>query len=100
MTVWREENNFRIEVVSGFVVIFFIIFYHFSFIEAGLCVVAITIILSAEIVNTAVEDLCNKIEPKHDKIIAKIKDTIGTSVLVSIAGAIDLGVLVFYHHFI
>ena len=99
LTVWNEEHNFRIEIVVALLVIFSIFYFQFSFIEAVLCIIAMTIVLSAEIINTVIEDLCNKVEPHHDQIIAKIKDTSGAFVLVSVLGAIIVGLLVFYHHF-
>jgi diacylglycerol kinase len=99
LTTWREEHNFRIEILVGFVVVFFIIFFDFTFVESALCILAITIVLIAEILNTAVEDLCNKVEPQHDPIIGKIKDTMAAFVLVSCLGAGVIGLLVFYHHF-
>ncbi len=97
---WREEFNFRIEILATVLVIFSIFYFHFSFIESAFCVVAITIVLSAEIINTAMEDLCNKIEPHHDRAIGKIKDTVGAFVFVSSLGAIIVGCLVFYSHFL
>jgi diacylglycerol kinase len=99
-TTWQEEQNFRIEILIGAIVVFFIIFFDFSFIESVVCIIAITIVLTAEIVNTAVEDLCNKIESQHDSIIGKIKDTMAAFVFVSSVGAFVIGCLVFYHHFI
>jgi diacylglycerol kinase (ATP) len=56
--------------------------------------------LSAEIINTSIEDLCNKVEPEYDPVIGKIKDTTGAFVLVAALGSVLVGVLVFYSHFI
>lgn len=98
-TTWREEQNFRIEILIGAIVVFFIIFFDFSFVESVFSILAITIVLAAEIVNTAVEDLCNKIEPQHDSIIGKIKDTMAAFVFVSSLGAAVVGFLVFFNHF-
>ncbi len=97
-TTWREEQNFKIEVVGATLVIFFIFYFRFSFVESALCIMAITIVLSAEIINTALEDLCDKIESRHDPIIGKVKDTTGAFVLISVLGATIVGALVFYHH--
>ena len=99
MTTWKEEHNFRIEVFAAILVVFFIIYFDFSFIESVFCIIAITIVLSAEIINTAIEDLCNKIQPNYDPVIGKIKDTMGAFVTVSALGAFIVGVLVFYNHF-
>lgn len=98
-TTWAEERNFRIEVFFVAVVTFFIFYFKFSFAETAFCVLAMTLVLSAEIVNTAMEDLCNFVEPEHNYVIGKIKDTMAGFVFISVMGAIIIGVLVFYSHF-
>ncbi len=99
-TVWQEERNFRIETVFALVVLFCVFYFQFTLDESALCVIAIIMVLSAEILNTAVEDLCNKIEINHDPVIGKIKDTMGAFVLVSVIGACVIALLVVYHHFL
>ncbi len=96
---WREEINFRIEVLVMLCLSFFIFYFKFSLAETAFCLVAVTMVLSAEIINTAIEDLCNKIEPNHDPVIGKIKDTASAFVLVSTLGSIAVGCIVFYNHF-
>ncbi len=98
-TTWNEENNFRIEVVVAFLLSIFMVYFKFSFIEAALCVFAMTLVLTSEIINTAIEDLCNRVEPNHDPLVGKIKDTVGAFVLVAGTGSIVIGVMVFIHHF-
>ena len=97
--MWREEHNFRIESIAALAVIFSIYYFDFTLIESGLCFVAILLVICAEIVNTAFEDLCNKIEPSQDPAIGKIKDTMAGFVLISALGALTLGVLVVHSHF-
>ena len=98
-TVWREERNFRIEILAAVVVLISAFVVPFSWIERGLLLAAITIVLTAEIVNTTVEDLCDKVEPEHDAVIGKIKDIMAAYVLVSVCGAIALGVCALLSHF-
>ena len=98
-TVWREENNFRIEILIALIFSFVMFYFHFSVVELALGFLAIIVVLTSEIINTAIEDLCNKIEPHHDSKIGKIKDTVGAFVLVAVVGAVIVGVLIFYHHF-
>ncbi len=99
-TVWKEERNFRIDVLAALAVLFCIFYFNFSFIESALVILAVVIVLSAEIVNTALEDLCDKVEPGQDKLIGKIKDIMAAYVLVSALGAAFIGALVFSHHFL
>ncbi len=98
-TTWKEENSFRIGVIVAIWVGIFALYFDFSFEEMVFCVIAITIVLCAEIINTAIEDVCNKIEPNQDSVIGKIKDISAGFVLLSVVGAGVLGFLVFHHHF-
>lgn len=107
-TVWKEERNFRLEIFIGTVVIFCLFYFNFSLIQSALVFVAVTIVLCAEIVNTIVEDLCDKVVASsatrreggnYDPIIGKIKDMSAAFVLTSVLGAVIVGLLVFYNHF-
>lgn len=98
--VWMEEGNFRI--ITFFAVVAVVVGYYFDFtlVEFSITAVIITIVMVAEMVNTAIEDLCNKIEPNQDPAIGKIKDISSAFVLVSTVGASVAGLLVFWTHFI
>lgn len=97
--VWREEINFRIQLAVALLVIAAMIFFRFSFVETSIVIIAIIIVLITEIINTALEDLCNKIEPNQDAVIGKIKDMMAAFVLISVVGALIIGILTFFHHF-
>lgn len=95
-TVWREEKNFRIETIIAIGVILLGLLDGLSETKWALIWIAITIVLSSEIVNTAVEDICNKIEPETNPIIGKIKDIMAGFVLISCIGATMIGIIVFF----
>lgn len=98
--VWREEFNFRLEILAGAIVLATAYFFRFTYIESAFVVLAVTAILCAEILNTAIEDLCNKIEPNQNDAIRKIKDTAAAFVLIAIIGAIFLIAFAFSNHFL
>jgi len=98
-TTWKEEVNFRIEVLAGAVVIFCIYYFDFSYIESALSVVAVALVLVSEVINTIVEDFCNKVEPNQDPIIGKIKDMSAGFVLLSTLSAVVIGIFVLLNHF-
>lgn len=76
-----------------------VLYFHFQIYEMIPILICIFLVLSAEIINTVVEDVCDKIEPQHDRIIGKIKDMMAAYVLVTVLGSVVVGVLVFYSHF-
>ncbi len=93
--VWREEANFRIEVAVAVTVVALGVWLRFSALEWIIIAGCISAILSAEMVNTAIEDLCNKVEPSIDPAIGKIKDIMAGFVLVvSLGTAIVGGIIV------
>ncbi len=99
-TVFKEENNFRLEVFAGVIVVFCMFYFDFSLLENIICTLVITLVLGAEVINTAIEDLCNKVEPSQDALIGKVKDTMSAFVFLTSLGALIVGILVFYNHFV
>jgi diacylglycerol kinase len=80
--VWKEEANFRIQIGIGFVIIMLAYIFPFSLTERVFLLAAVFGVWLSEILNTAFEDMCNKIEPNHDPVIGKIKDMLAGFVLV------------------
>lgn len=90
--------NFRIQLVAAATVLFLAGVYSLTRAEFGLLLVAITIVLSAELANTAVERVCDLIAELHgigvDARIRDIKDMAAAAVLVAAIGATAIGVTV------
>lgn len=99
-TVWKEEVNFRVEVFAGIIALSSIFYFDLNYLEASLIIFAVTLVLVSEIINTIVEDLCNKIEPNNDPVIGKIKDLSASFVLLSCSGSLVVGIYVFCEHFL
>lgn len=99
VSVLREEDNFKIELTLGVLVLFAAFICHFNHVEWALVIFAIGLVVSAEIVNTVVEDLCNKIEPGQDPIIGKIKDMMAAYVLVCAIAALVIAAFLFLSRF-
>lgn len=98
-TVWREEVNFRIEFFVGMAVVALGFYFKLEIVEWVVIIGCITAVLSAEMVNTAIEDLCNKVEPNTDPAIGKVKDIMGGFVFTVALGAATVGALIFSRYF-
>lgn len=98
-TVWREERNFRIQTALGVLVLVWGFFASLATVEWIIIIACIGAVLGAEIINTAVEDLCNKVEPETDPVIGKIKDIMAGFVFVVCGVALCAGVLLVYAHY-
>lgn len=96
---WREEQNFRIEICIALGVIGALALFDFSYIDAALTILAIVLVLAAEVINTTFEDTLDKIEPEYDPIIGKIKDVAAGVVVLNVLGALAIGIVIIAHRF-
>lgn len=97
-TTWREEVNFRIEVVIAVIVLCSAYYLNFLMRDLTIIIGCIGAVLSAEILNTAVEDLCNKVEPNVDPVIGKVKDIMGGFVLLVCFMSATVGIVIFWSY--
>ncbi|MFC3756923.1 diacylglycerol kinase family protein [Chryseobacterium tructae] len=94
----KTERNFQIELLAFFVNLFLIFYLKLTFTDAALILLASVAVLSAEIFNTAIEKICDIIQPDFDKRIGFIKDiAAGAVVLIAITSA-AIGVLVYWKY--
>ena len=90
-----SEANFRIHVLAMVLVVTLGVVLQISTIEwlfvAGCCM----LVLSMELLNTAIEKLCNLISTEYHPLIKIIKDVAAAAVLVSAAGSAVTGLIIF-----
>lgn len=96
---WREEVNFRIEIGVAVAVCVASWYLGFDGLEWIIVIGCITVVLAAEMMNTAMEELCDKVEPAIDPAIGKVKDIMAGFTLVLSFGAVIIGSILFLHHF-
>jgi len=96
--VLLEERNFQIHIVLGVATIIIGMALEISQVEMMFVVVAIVFVIASEVINTAIEDLCDIVGPNPDSLIGKIKDISSGFVLISALGAIVIGIMVFLPH--
>jgi len=91
----RHERNMRIHTCIAAYVIFFGILGKVSAACWALFFLCFAAVMSAELVNTALERLCDVVEPEFNRAIGVIKDVASGAVLVSAACAAVAGLCVF-----
>lgn len=79
-----EEYSFLIEILIGFIFFAFLFFFDNSIEIKLLAVFSYFLILIVELINTAIERLCNRITLEHDEQIKIIKDISSASVFIAI----------------
>lgn len=91
----KYNQNLRIHFFVAFLVIIASIYFHVNSFEMGILGVMILLVISSEMINTAIEEMTDLITNEH-RLEAKIaKDVAAGMVLVAAIGSIVVGVLVF-----
>ncbi|RJR14157.1 diacylglycerol kinase family protein [Candidatus Parcubacteria bacterium] len=96
---WREEFNFKVHVVFAVAAPLLGWYLGISKTEFLIVILLIGLVMTAEIFNTALEELCDKFQPEHDPHIAKIKDLAAAAVLVSSIAALIVGLAIYLPYF-
>ncbi|WP_312301065.1 diacylglycerol kinase [Chryseobacterium sp.] len=91
----KTERNFQIEVAAFFVNLFLIFYFNLSGADAALIILVSSAILSAEIFNTAIEKICDIIQPDFDPKIGFIKDISAGAVILLAIAAVIIGVIIY-----
>ena len=94
-TLLKEEHNARIHLVAAFGVIVASIYLNISLIEWCLVVLCVVMIISAEAVNSAVENLTDLASPEYHPLARKAKDLAAAAVLIIAFGVAIIGGIIF-----
>lgn len=94
-TALTSQINIRLHFVSGSVVLFLAVYLHIPFSELLVLILAITLVMLAEMVNTAIEFLCNAVTLEHREYIKHAKDVSAGAVLLTAIFALLIGIIVF-----
>ncbi|MDR9399232.1 diacylglycerol kinase family protein [Salibacter sp.] len=94
-TLFREEDNAKVHVLTAVIVIIGGFYFDISHVEWMLIAIAIGFVLVTEIVNTALENICDYLTEETDPLIKRIKDLSAGAVLISALTAIVIGLIVF-----
>lgn len=93
--VFKNEQNFKIHILATILVISAGVFFSIDKTEWMIIIIAISIVLTSELINSAIEYLSNFVSPNfHDKIKI-IKDASAGAVLISAIGALVLALVIF-----
>lgn len=94
----KSERNFQIEVFAFFINLFLIFYLKLSTIDTVLVLIISFGVLIAEIFNTAIEKICDIIQPEFDKRIGFIKDISAGAVILMTISSIIVGILVYWKY--
>ena len=96
----RSQHNTWIHASVSVVVLALGLGLGLSHAEWCVVVLAMTLVWSAEAVNTAFEALCDVASPARHPLVERAKDIAAGAVLIAAAGAAVVGLLVFVPHLV
>lgn len=94
-TLFLEEHNSRIHVVITILVIAAGILLDISLTEWLVVSLLVGLVFGLEIMNSAIENLCDYISPQWHESIKKIKDLAAAAVFVASVISVICGVIIF-----
>ncbi len=94
-----HEQNFKIEALCAIVVLCCSYFFKITGTEWMLVIINIALVLSAELVNSAIEKTCDFCHPENHPIIKIIKDISAAAVVVTALCAFVCAMFIFIPHF-
>ena len=92
---FKEEVNFRVHVLASTIVIAAGCFFSISSTEWLFVIACCTLVMAMEMLNTAIEKMCNLISTKFYPAIKFIKDVSAGGVLVCAIGSAITGTVIF-----
>lgn len=95
----KSERNFQLEVFALIINLFLIVYFKLNSTDVALILVVCFLVLIAETINTAIEKICDFVEPNFNKKIGLIKDISAGAVILATLLSIIVGVLVYSKYF-
>ena len=95
----KSERNFQLEVLALIVNLFLMVYFQLNSTDAALILLVCFLVLIAETINTAIEKICDFVEPNFNKKIGLIKDISAGAVILATLLSIIVGVLVYSKYF-
>lgn len=91
----KHNRNLKIHFAAALIVISGSIFFHVTSFEMSILGVMILLVISSEMINTAIEEMVDLITTEHRREAKTAKDVAAGMVLVAAIGSVIVGVLIF-----
>lgn len=95
---YKYNRNIRIHSIVGIIALVLCFALSLSGYETAIVLVVILLVISAEMVNTAIEEMVDLIVQEHREQARIAKDVSAGMVLVCSIGAVIIGIIIFLPH--
>ena len=96
----KDERNFKIQLTIALITVALGIYFPLQNIEWILLILCIVMVLSAEMINTAIEHIIDETHPKYNSKAKTIKDITAGAVLVISIASLIIGLIIYIPYFI
>jgi diacylglycerol kinase len=93
--VFGSEPNMKIHIVIALLVIICGFIFSITTTEWLLCIFCFGLVISAEMINTAIEHLVDLVSPDHHELAGKVKDVAAGAVLITALISAIIGLIIF-----
>ena len=93
--VFGSEPNMKIHIFVAMLVILCGFVFKINITEWILCLLCIGLVFSAEMINTAIENVVDLASPEHHELAGKAKDIAAGAVLICAIISVVIGLLIF-----
>ncbi len=97
---FKHEQNFRIQILAGILVLLAALIFPLKIWEVILVILLLVAVLTMELLNTAMEYFTDLLKPRLHHYVLVIKDIMAAAVLVASLGALIIGLIIFLPYFI
>jgi diacylglycerol kinase len=98
--VFKKERNFRIQTAFAIAVIFIIFLFPLKVWEIIVIILLTVMVLTMELFNTALEHFTDLFKPRVHPYVGIIKDIMAAAVLMTSLGAVIIGLIILWPHFV
>jgi diacylglycerol kinase (ATP) len=92
---FRSEVNMRIHIIAAVLVTIAGFYFKIAAAEWGMIVLCICSVIAMELINTAIEKLCNHVTAEQHPAIKQIKDVAAGAVLITAMGSVVVALIIF-----
>jgi len=92
----KNEQNFQIEILVGILVVILMFLFPTRALEKIALFIVIFAVLVIELINTIFERIVDILKPRVHPYAQLVKDIMAAAVLLSSAGAVVIGVIIFW----
>lgn len=95
----KTQRHLRFHFFAAVLVLFCALIFKVSTLEFFLLILAALLVIFAEMINTAIETLCDLVTEEYNVLAKRAKDVAAGAVLVTSAGAVIFGYLILSRYF-